>query len=1312
MASPVISSVTTGGSGGSGGGLSRLDLAKMAVEDLSKRLRKSLMEHNAAASSSTAAGLSLKHLGQGVQTQPDQLLLLSTSRQYPETAACAAGGRLLVGFGGGGSAGSFLGVENTDDPNQPANSADTNTNLQQQQYLSQHDQQVQFESFQRELKSLQAASWNEQSGEPFPESAGGAVGLNAALSKGLQLLSRYRLSSRSTENFGMGRYPTTNMSLAAAAATSAATGAALPSAANQAALQPACLVLVTDGACLRKSPQHGGGELKVQFGNAPLREFYKEPFRWDQRIFCLAVGGGGSGGGADYASSYLHPQIRSLVEMTGGSYWMVRQSNALPTDALLRRMRPLLPKELPLPPDPLWARLLPPIQYTGGDSGGGGGDSSNNSGENQSMPHVPLSGNTATAVTVGGASSGRATCSMPVGASFVNAGPICCFVPFEGEEDGRTPQQQQPRRAMLLYTGSAATNYTLTSANTTSTPDATQQQVLSPPLWCIPEAYFPSKKLDTLPPRQAQPVLHFSKYPQNLGSKTFEPAQLIKWLYRLDELTLANRSNNTTKASAASTARCLHRDVYICEWLSPEGGKQQERVTLCPRQEYFPVWVAGAGRPTLSEDGDSFLNIGILHSPIKSATLAMHAGPGRLTTLTLLPPEPHILLPLLIRAAEQEHRALKRAEEVAAAAASSAGVLKGGGPPKVNTVLDEHWRNEFRAYLFRLPPYYQFALKRTLRTVLPSSAHTLLHTEGVESMALQCFSKVCLQKIRNGEQIARDTVERMDMQEASLRRQNLLSDGSLQARANDEKSLKLRYGQYDPRSSIDSYLSCLRSMPPPWRRAGANAAKLQEESKAADLKSETASMTSEKDSEASKTAIDMLGDLPAKCLMAYYETRRRWIFGGPSLSCRGLHVEGVSNDGSNSHRCGKRSSDREECPLSMAGVGVSVLNETSTTRMGDYRERLLYSRSPVVGYGSNDAAGVAATTGVDGAPVWSVDDDAMPLTFFDPKTGDFADSVNARVRSRLLVNFGNPYKEKRADSMIPENYLSQAPSMQQGGIGSLVGSPRTPPGSPPHDSFDSVEEGEAMFVRTSPSRSSPKRDEPDEDDTDMSDPNPPNKRQRSGSFEEKTGRSETPQLPTSVPPPPKPPSMPSSPSSATASTKPAPPRPAPPSKGISKAAPPPPPPPPRSRPPPPKPIGVRPSGGPVPPTKTAQSSSKSMQKSTVVLAATSAPNSKTPSVSGSSKLPTRVPSKASQLGTVTLAAATGTVTATPASSTDTTATATAATGNTPSEQDLQSPEKKPDVDLPAGWMCVWSKSQKRWYFFDTKSNKSVWKWPP
>ena len=78
--------------------------------------------------------------------------------------------------------------------------------------------------------------------------------------------------------------------------------------------------------------------------------------------------------------------------------------------------------------------------------------------------------------------------------------------------------------------------------------------------------------------------------------------------------------------------------------------------------------------------------------------------------------------------------------------------------------------------------------------------------------------------------------------------------------------------------------------------------------------------------------------------------------------------------------------------------------------MGDYRERLLWSRAPVVGYGANDAMGVSSTTAPNGAPIWSVDDDAMPATFFDPRTGEFADSVQARVRARLMVNFGNPYK--------------------------------------------------------------------------------------------------------------------------------------------------------------------------------------------------------------------------------------------------------------------------------------------------------------
>ena len=39
---------------------------------------------------------------------------------------------------------------------------------------------------------------------------------------------------------------------------------------------------------------------------------------------------------------------------------------------------------------------------------------------------------------------------------------------------------------------------------------------------------------------------------------------------------------------------------------------------------------------------------------------------------------------------------------------------------------------------------------------------------------------------------------------------------------------------------------------------------------------------------------------------------------------------------------------------------------------------------------------------------------------------------------------------------------------------------------------------------------------------------------------------------------------------------------------------------------------------------------------------------------------------------------------------------------------LNNPDEKPTLKLPEGWTCGWSKSQKRWYFFDTRTNKSVW----
>lgn len=465
------------------------------------------------------------------------------------------------------------------------------------------------DAFQRELKGLRPYSgWDpNHPSEPFPEEAGGAIGLNAALSAGLQLLSRYRLQHSLTENFGMGRLP--NVAL------QTATGAPA-----YAALQPAVLILVTDGACLRQPASAGGGSLQLQYGSQPLREFYREPFRWDQRVFCLAIG--------DYVNEkgqYLHPQLRALCEVTGGSYWLIRKPSGLPTDQIMKHLRPPMPREMPLP-DPLFLSL-----------------------GSTPTPHL------------------TSTVPSPLGLSFVHAGPVCCFQALETEE-GRPSVQ---RRAMLLYTGSTATT-AMTMSEGGSLP------TLSQPLWCIPEAFFPSKKLDTLPPRSAQPLLFFSKYPANLGLKSFEPLKLIKLLHRLDQAVLVNRK------LAGQPARFLHRDVYVCEWLSPEGCKPIQ-VSISSRQEYFPVVCPGAGRTSLSDEGESFLNIGILHAPLNCSTLGTLAPPNRLATLTLLPPEPHILLPLLLRAAEAEHRVLKRAAETMTSTMQ-----------RLVTPLDEHWRNEFQ----------------------------------------------------------------------------------------------------------------------------------------------------------------------------------------------------------------------------------------------------------------------------------------------------------------------------------------------------------------------------------------------------------------------------------------------------------------------------------------------------------------------------------------------------------------------------------------------------------------------------------------
>jgi integrator complex subunit 6 len=1187
-----------------GSGMSRLDLAKMAVESLTKGLTRRVIEHNNQLQQEPpAAQKSLHNMGLGF-SPPDQFLLLSTGRQYPHhpaVSSCGAGGRLLVGYGE-----YIMADQSTQQPGE--SSIPHGANL---------------EGFQKELKGLQATVWqppNKSSvsvhptNSPFPEDGGGAEGLNVALSAGLQLLSRYRLKNRSTENFGMGRLPSPAM--------------LSPSGGGQAAnaLQPACLVLLTDGECLRKPPSEGGGTLKVQFGNMPLREFYKEPFRWDQRVFCLGVGG------RDGVSStqYLHSQLRALCEVTGGCHMMLRSSTSLSqvTDILLRLISPPRPRELPIP-DPLRQQPL----------------------QSSSKPVLGSNG------------------------AFVNGGPICCFQSLEATEaeGGNRPIH----RAMLLYVPHNVGQSVPSSDNVPN--------VFQPPTWCIPEAFFPSKALDTLPPRPAQPLLTFSYHPKLLGSKSFDAGALMNALQKLDQM-LATRSLALQgPGHSQHHVKTLQRDVYVCEWLSVDGRGGKAPVGI-RGLEYFPVLIQGAGK-SLSEGDESFLNFGILHIPQGASTLACTTSrDARYTTLTLLPPEPQILLPLLIRAAEAELRAMKKAtsdvtKDAAAGMGATAGLIQKQSVSVARNVhLDENWRTEFRAYLFRVPPYYQNALKRALRHILPASVHSMLSAEGIDAVASQCFSKGCLQKIRNGEQVARETTDRLERQEAELRRRGLaLAESHTKSvpiqrsrwasdNAAEAGTPVIGYGQYDPRSTTERYLAALRNMPPPWRSGVTSNVKSRDgarvETAAQDALSETASAISMAETR-SPSALDVLGDLPASCLLPYYESRRRWIFGGSGLTTRGLHVEGVNNDGSNSQRRKGKWSIDDEPLISLAGVGASTLNHTTTEKMGNYRERLLWSRSPIVGYGSNETSGVAATTAPDGSPCTSVDDDAMPITFFDPKTGEFSDSVQARVRSRLLVNFGNPFKEKRGDSLVPERFRSQSPPAH-----GLVADDDGPPlGSPPHDSFSGEGEGEAVFAGKPaawkvPARpTSPRKRESTPLETETSPPETKKAKTEPAVItpvpQDHPSKLQTAPKPSVlIPPPPKP----RNPSGN-------PPRPAPPPK------------PPQRKPPPPPP----PSGSNKQPAE--PQTEKNILKAPPP-AKPPAPPPKEEEKQNASPAPTlqadvlNPDAKQKQIPVP------------------------------PQQLDMQSPDVKPKVDLTPGWVCVWSKSQKRWYFFDTKSNRSVWQWPP
>lgn len=67
------------------------------------------------------------------------------------------------------------------------------------------------------------------------------------------------------------------------------------------------------------------------------------------------------------------------------------------------------------------------------------------------------------------------------------------------------------------------------------------------------------------------------------------------------------------------------------------------------------------------------------------------------------------------------------------------------------------------------------------------------------------------------------------------------------------------------------------------------------------------------------------------------------------------------------------------------------------------RERLHWSQVPLTGYGGSNAVGSAATTLPDGSPALSVEDEVLPLSFFNRKTGEFVDTPQARSRARMCM---------------------------------------------------------------------------------------------------------------------------------------------------------------------------------------------------------------------------------------------------------------------------------------------------------------------
>ena len=101
-------------------------------------------------------------------------------------------------------------------------------------------------------------------------------------------------------------------------------------------------------------------------------------------------------------------------------------------------------------------------------------------------------------------------------------------------------------------------------------------------------------------------------------------------------------------------------------------------------------------------------------------------------TLTILPPKPDVLLPLLLAAVTQENKVNKWDGLHDGPTPNQQQALMMQQQSTKHVQLNDSWKADFRAYLFSIPAYYKFYMKRYIKPLLPRSVAAMVNSVGGE----------------------------------------------------------------------------------------------------------------------------------------------------------------------------------------------------------------------------------------------------------------------------------------------------------------------------------------------------------------------------------------------------------------------------------------------------------------------------------------------------------------------------------------------------------------------------------------------------